>query len=132
MSGFSTFLSQIIINITLRGDSYSIPAGHYLALFTSDPTDDNVTANEVAGGWYARQTTGAWTAPVGTGNSTSNTTQITFPAVTTTPVTVTHWGMYDASTSGNLLYSGALTSSKTLAVGDVLVVGANQLVLTIE
>jgi hypothetical protein len=132
MSGFSTYLAQQIIQITLRGVSYTIPAGHYLALFTSDPTDNNTTANEVAGTWYARQTTGAWTAPVGTGNSTSNTSQITFPAVTTAAVTVTHWGMYDAVTLGNLLYSGALTSSKTLGIGDVLVVGANQLVLTIE
>ncbi|MGB2469903.1 MAG: phage tail fiber protein, partial [Flavobacteriales bacterium] len=34
--------------------------------------------------------------------------------------TITHFGIFDASSSGNLLYHGALTASKTIATGDVL------------
>lgn len=132
MAGFSTYLSQALINSTLRGVAFSVPSTLYLALFTSDPTDNNTTANEVTGGWYARQATGSWAAAVGTGNSTSNSAQITFPAVTVSSVTVTHWAIYDAVTVGNLLYSGALTASKLLNVADVLVVGAGQLVITID
>lgn len=132
MSGFSTYLSQNVINSTLRGVSFSVPANLYLAVFTSDPTDDNVTINEVAGAWYSRQATGAWAAPVGSGNSTSNNSQIQYSAVTGSPVTVSHWGIYDASTSGNLLYTGALSVPKTLNVGDVLVVAAGQLVITVD
>lgn len=132
MSGFSTYLSQNIINSTLRGQAFTVPSNLYLALFTSDPTDNNVTANEVAGAWYARQLTGAWAAPVGSGNSTSNNNQIQYSAVTGSSVTVSHWGIYDAATSGNLLYCGALSASKTLNVGDVLVIAASQLAITVD
>jgi hypothetical protein len=132
MSAFSTYLSQNIINSTLRGVAFSVPSNLYLALFTADPTDNNVTVNEVAGAWYARQATGAWAAPTGSGNVTSNNNQIQYSAVTGSSVTVSHWGIYDALTSGNLLYRGALTTSKVLNVGDVLVVGAGQLQITID
>lgn len=132
MSGFSTYLSQNIINSTLRGVAFSVPANLYVALFSSDPTDDNVSLNEVSGAWYGRQASGAWAAPVGTGNTTSNNNQIQFNAVTGAAVNVTHWGIYDASTSGNLLYSGSLTAAKLLNVGDVLVIGAGQLQITVD
>jgi len=132
MSAFSTYLSQQIIQSTLRGVAFSVPANLYLALFTADPTDDNVTVNEAGGAWYARQATGAWAAPVGAGNVTSNNNQIQYSAVTGSAVTVSHWGIYDALTSGNLLYRGALTTPKVLNVGDVLVVGAGQLQITVD
>ena len=132
MSGFSTYLSQQIINSTLRGASFAIPATLYLAFFTSDPTDNNVTTNEVSGAWYARKVTGAWSAPVGTGNSSSNNNQISFDAVTGSAVTVSHWGIYDALTSGNLLYSDSVGTAKTFGVGDVPVVGAGTLVITVD
>lgn len=133
MAGFSTYLSQAIIEYSLRGGTFTKPTAYYLAIFTSDPTDANVTANEVAGAWYARQATGSWAASGGAGNNmTSNNAQIQYAAVTGAAVTVSHWGIYDALTVGNLLYSGALAASKTLNVGDVLVVGANQLAITIE
>ena len=132
MSAFSTYLSQNIINSTLRGSSFTVPSTLYFALFTADPTDNNVTVNEAAGAWYTRQVTGAWSAPVGSGNVTSNNNQIQFSAVTGSAITVSHWGIYDADTSGNLLYRGALTTPKVLNVGDVLVVGAGQLQITVH
>lgn len=131
-NGFSTYASQMIINSILRAASFTVPSTLYLALFSGDPTDDNVTANEVAGAWYARQATGAWAAPVGTGNSTSNSNQIQFAAVAGSAVTVSHWGIYDALTSGNLLLSGSVGSSKTFNVGDVPVIGAAQLAITVD
>lgn len=132
MSGFSTYLAQAAINHFVRRSSQSVPAGTYLALFVADPTDNNVTANEVSGAWYGRQNITSWSAPTGTGSSTSNSNQIAFNAVTGSAVTVTHWGIYDASTSGNLLYSGAFTASKVLNVDDVFVVNAGALVLDFQ
>lgn len=132
MSGFSTYLSQGIIQSTLRGQAFTVPSNLYLALFTADPTDDNATANEATGAWYGRVSTGAWAAPVGTGNSTSNSNQITFSAVTGVAITITHWGIYDAASGGNLLYSGALTASKVLNVGDIMTVAAGALQITVD
>ena len=132
MSGFSTYLSQNIINSTLRSQAFAVPSTLYLALFSADPTDNNTTSNELAGPWYARQATGSWAAPLGSGNSTSNNNQIQFSAVTGSSVTVTHWGIYDAVSSGNLLYSGSVGTAKTFGVGDVPVIAAATLVITVD
>ena len=132
MSGFSTHLAQKVINHFFRNSSQTATAATYLALFIADPTDDNVTANEVSGGWYARQQVTSWAAPVGTGATTSNSNEVVFSAVTGSAVTVTHWAIYDAATSGNLLGSGALTASKVLNVDDVFVASAASLVLDFQ
>jgi hypothetical protein len=131
-NGFSTYLSQAIINGTLVTPTFPLTRTLYLAYFTSDPTDANITANEVAGAWYVRQPTGAWSAPTGSAISSSNSNQIQFPAVTGSAVTISHWGIYDLSTGGNLLFSGTVGTAKTFNVGDVIVVSAGQLVITID
>ena len=59
MSGFSNYLANQIINDTL----VTPYASRYLALFIADPTDANITTNEVSGAWYARKGTGAWASP---------------------------------------------------------------------
>lgn len=131
MSGYSNYLAQAIITKTLVTPTVPNVATLYLALFTADPTDANITTNEVSGGWYVRQATGGWTAPVGV-VSTSNSNQITYPAVTGSAVTVSHWGVYDALSGGNLLYSDSVGATKTFAIGDVPVIAANALVISFE
>lgn len=129
MSGFSTYEAQRLIN-ALRAETL------YVALFTSDPTDDNITANEVGAGWYERQALGALSAPTGSGVATSNSNQVTFPAVSGGSITCSHYGIYDAPTGGNLRMSFPLTDSggtpttRTYAVDDVPVFGAGDIVLT--
>lgn len=135
MAGFSTYLSRAIINATLVTPTVPTSATLYLALFSSPgPTDDNTgTTNEIATGtWYARRPTGAWTLPAGTAIAASNTSVITYSAVTGSPVTVSHWGIYDAATSGNLLYTDSIGSAKTFAVGDQPVIAAGALTITID
>lgn len=129
MAGFSTYLAQKLVDHVFRGAAYIPPVGTYLALFVADPTDNNVTANEVVAAWYARQQVTAWSAPVGSGSTTRNSNQITFPAVTNNAVTITHWAIYDAATTGNLLASGAFASSTVLNVNDVFVLNAGDVVL---
>ena len=132
MSGFSDYLEQALINHILRGTAYSSPSAIYVALFTADPTDANVTANELDDSGYARQAvTGHFNAPHATGGYTSNDAVITFPAIVDAQVVITHIGIYDALTVGNLLFSQALNSSKTLEVNDVLSFGIGALTITL-
>lgn len=140
MSKFSNYLENNIVESTLRGAAFPVPAGTYLALFTADPTDANVTANEVqTATWpaYARQNfaqgaaiaTG-WTAAAD--GVSSNAKVVAFPANNGAgSVTVTHIGIYDALNGGNLLYHAPLSSSKTLLVGDVLSFGIGSVTATI-
>ena len=136
MAGLSDYAETAIINALLRGTNFTAPtvASLRLALFTSDPTDAG-NLNEVASGtWYTRQLTGNFTAPspADTKHQSSNVASITFPAVTTSAVTVTHIGIFDAATAGNMLFSAPMTSTKTLQVGDVLSFAPGTIVTTLD
>lgn len=140
MSKFSDYSEANIIQSTLRGLPFPVPSGIYIALYTADPTDANITAGELATSAmpaYMRvdAASGAaiatgWSAPAN--GVTSNAKVITFAANNgPAAVTVTHIGIYDAATGGNLLYHSPLVSPKTLQQGDVLSFGIGTLTITI-
>lgn len=140
MSRFSNYSENNIVETTLRGAAFPVPAGVYVGLFTADPTDANVTANEVqTSAWpaYVRRDAAdgasiatGWTAAAD--GVSSNAKVITFAANNGAgAVTVTHIGLYDSATGGNLLYHAPLVSSKTLQVGDVLSFGVGSITVTI-
>lgn len=128
MAAFSDYLEENILNHTLRGQTLSTPSTVYLALFTSDPSDA-ASGNEVIDSAYIRQDmakgdtiSSGWTAPApsGDGMAVSNAKVIQFPPVADGTITVTHYGLFDALTGGNLLYHGSFTVAKTLEINDVL------------
>lgn len=140
MAAFSDYLESGILGYTLRGGSLAQPTKVYLALFTSDPTDAG-TGNEVTDSAYARQDaavggsiSSGWTAPntSGTGTSVENAKAIEFPAIADGSVTVTHFAVYDATTSGNLLYHGPFATPKTLDVDDIASVAAGSVTVTLK
>jgi hypothetical protein len=63
--------------------------------------------------------------------SVASTGTITFPAVVGSTITITHIGVYDASSGGNLLYHTALDASKTLAATDTMSVAAGGVSVTL-
>lgn len=129
-TALSNYLENKIVDHLFRATSYTAPATVYAALFTAASACDAATVTEVSGGSYARvgitSATTAWKgthgtttgASSGTNGTISNAAAITFPAPTANWGTVTHWGLWDASTSGNLLVCYALTTSKTINNGD--------------
>lgn len=116
MSSLSNYAENELLDHVLGVGSYTSPTNVYLALFLNDPTDAG-TGTEVNGNGYARQELTMGAASNGTS---SNTAQVTFTASGGSFGTVTHVGIYDASTSGNLLFHTALTSSKTIGDGETL------------
>ncbi len=123
MAQKSTYLETTILNSVLRGAAFPAwtTGSHYVALFTAAPTDAG-GGTEVTGGAYARvavaRATGTWAAPSGTPSATSNAAAITFPNPTANWGTVTHAGIFDASTAGNLLAWTALGTSRNILNGD--------------
>ena len=126
MSAFSDYLENKVLDHVFGGVAYSAPATLYLALYTSDPGDDN-SGTECSGTAYARQTI-AFTV---VNDTASNTSAVEFPTAGSAWGTITHVGILDALTSGNLLAHGALTASKTIASGDVFRVPAGDLDITL-
>lgn len=129
MAAMSDYLENKLVDHILRGTSFTAPTNTYVALFTAAPSDSG-GGTEVTGGSYARVTMSAagatWAntqasgtgVSSGTGGQTSNSAAITFPSPTANWGTITHFGIFDASSAGNLLFHGALTTSKTVNNGD--------------
>jgi hypothetical protein len=127
MAEMSNYLENALINGTLRGTTYTAPTTVYLALYTSDPTDAD-TGTEVSGTSYARQSV-TFGSP--SNGATTNSAAIEFPQAGGSWGTVTHVGIRDASTAGNLLYHTALDASKTIATGDVFRIASGSLSVTL-
>ena len=127
MAEMSNYLENALINATLRNTSYTSVATIYVALYTTDPTDAD-TGTEVTGGSYAR-TAVTFAAP-SNGVSTNSAT-VTFPTATAGFGTVTHIGLRDASTAGNLLYHTPLDTSKTIDSGDIFSITTGNLSVTL-
>lgn len=127
MAAISNYLENALINGTLRATNYTAPSTVYVALFTSDPTDAG-SGTEVSGASYARQSA-SFASPSNGASSTD--ADIQFPQAGGSWGTITHFGIYDASTSGNLLYHGALTVSKTIDTGDVFKIASGSLTVTL-
>jgi hypothetical protein len=124
MAGFSNFLEDSVLNHVLRGVAMPTLTSIYVGLYTAAPTDAG-GGTEVTGGAYARvavtRATGSWAVPsdVSGAETTSNAATIVFPSPTANWGTVTHVGLFDAATAGNLLMWAALGTSRNILNGDV-------------
>lgn len=123
----SNYLENKILDHVLGGNAYTAPANLYVALYTSNPDEDN-SGTEVSGTNYARK---AVTFTV-SGATASNGT-VTFDAAGSGGWgTISHVGIMDASTSGNLLFYGAVTTSKQIDEGDTFQISANNLTISLD
>ena len=127
MAEFSNYLENAVINAVLRNTPYTSPTTVYVGLYSSDPTDAD-TGTEVSGGSYAR-TSVTFDAP--SNGVTQNSADITFPTATASWGTVSHIGVHDASTAGNLLFHTALDTSKTIDSGDIFKIETGNLTVTL-
>lgn len=125
-NNLTDYAEKKLLDHILGVAAYTMPSTVYLALFTSDPTDTGVSGVEVSGNGYARQAISFSAAVSGTG-ATSNGSDITFPAATGSWGTITHAGIMDALTNGNMLWYGPLGTSKAVATSDQFKVGATKL-----
>lgn len=113
---------------TGQANALGTAATPWLALYTAAPSDAG-GGTEVTGGSYARQnTSGKWAAP-SAGSVASNAT-VAFTTASANWGTVTHAGIFDASSGGNLLRWGALTASRTVNNGDTIQFTSGQITLT--
>ena len=130
MAALSDYLENKLIDQVFRNQAYSFPSTLYVGLFTAAPSDTG-GGTEVSSGSYARvsvacslanwagtQASASTTASSGTSGTTSNNVSVTFPAPTANWGVITHVGIFDAATNGNLLIWGALTINKTVNNGD--------------
>jgi hypothetical protein len=143
MSAASNYLENKLLDHTLRYGTapYTGATTLYLALFKST-VDATTTANNLEAGTtstdevstsgtgYARQevTFGA----ASSGSSATNDV-VTFDPAESSWGTITHIAVMDGGTrgSGNVLFYGAVTTSKTIDTGDTFQVSSGNLTITL-
>ena len=126
MSAMSDYLENEILDHILGTGAYTMPTTVYVGLSTGSFNDDN-SGTELTGSGYSRQSIAFGAAASGTA---SNSGTVDFPAATGNWGTVSHFGIFDASTGGNLLIHGALTASKAVDTGDILRIATGDMDIT--
>ena len=114
MAQMSDYLEDQLMGHVFKNTTFPTPGSVYVALYSVDPTDaDNGT--ELTGGGYARKeiTFGA----VSNGTA-SNSADVLFDTATIDWTTVSHVGIRDALTAGNLLMHKILVTPVTVTSGN--------------
>jgi len=124
---FTNFLETEILDHVFAGSAYTAPTTKYVALFTAAPGETG-GGTELSGSGYVRKAIAFTTS----GNTTSNNAAIEFPTATGSWGSVTHVGVFDALTSGNLMAYATLTSAKTIDSGDVFRIPTGDLDITLD
>ena len=125
--GTSTTLANSWLNVIrggAAGTTYTAPAAIYVQLHTGSPASagtsnvSSVTTRQAA--TFSASTTGVL--------SLSNTPSFTSWAGSAD--VLTHVSFWDASASGNFLWSAVLSASKTMSTGDTLNISSASLTIT--
>lgn len=122
----SNYLKSKIVKHIKGEASYTMPSTLYLALYTQDPTAAD-GGLEVTGGSYSRK-------PISfgaeSGGSAQSNAAINFTSMPTT--NVSHWGIRDAASGGNLLYFGNFDIVQAITSGQTFTIDSGNVVITEE
>lgn len=132
--GFSDVLENAILNSMFRGSAFTpyAPIGTvYVSLHTATLNDDG-TGTEVTGTGYARGTVVIAGWDVATGGTIQNASAINFGTAGADWGTVTNVGIWNAASSGTLLYAGTLTASAIVNQNDTFQFAGSALKVTLD
>lgn len=129
MAALSNYAEKLLLDWAMTTGSATRPTAWYVALYTAAP-DDTGGGTEVSTGGYARQSV-TFDAASSPGGTTSNNNVVSFTASGAGYGTVTHIGIFDNVSGGNLLWHGSMTASKTVADGDTLEFSIGNIDLTL-
>jgi hypothetical protein len=107
----SNYAELKILEHTTGKTAWTMPTNVYVKLHTSDAGEAGTTAAATE----ATRKVAAWATAASGAIATSATLEWTNVAATET---YSHWSMWDASTAGNCLWTGALSSSAAVTAGD--------------
>lgn len=131
MASKSDYLENKVLDHCLGDGSFTMPAAVYLALCTVVPTDASTGATITEANYtgYARKQIAASDLSAASSGSKTNSSAITFADCTAGSSTVVGFAIVDASTNGNILYWGTVTSKTidtsntpaTVAIGGLVI-----------
>lgn len=135
---FTNYLEDKVLEHVFGGSAYTAPSTLYVGLFTSAGSD-SAAGTELSGSGYARQSA-AFTVSGTSPTTAASSANVEFPEATASWGTVTHAGIFDASSGGNMLAHAQLTDPadfttalpKTVGTGDILRISSGNLKVTLD
>ena len=124
----SNYLELKLLDHVLGSTSYSQPSAIYVALSTGSFNDD-ASGTELSGSGYSRKVITFGTASSG---SIASNSAVEFDTATGSWGSIGFFGLFDASSGGNLLYHGAFSASKTIETGDILKIASGSLTVSLD
>jgi hypothetical protein len=129
MSALSNYSETLLLDWMMTTGTVTRPTAWYVALYTAAPSDSG-GGTEVSGNNYSRKSV-TFDAASSPGGTTQNSNALEFTASGGSWGTITHIGIFDNSTGGNLLWHGGLTASKVIGDGDTLEFAIGNIDLTV-
>lgn len=134
---FTNHTEALVLDWLLTADAVVRPSAWYIGLFTAAPSD-SAAGTEVSGGSYARQAV-AFDRSATSPTQVVNDAQIEFPTATVIWGTITHAGVFDALSGGNLIAQEAILNPVTdladprlIDVGDIFRFNAGDFKVTLD
>jgi len=131
MAAFSNYLEDQITGWIAGTAFASVPTATFVQLYNGDPTDTGTGGTAIFGRLSVASGAGSWTRGTGGNGTITNASAFTITSSATASASATHVAVWDASTAGNLLFFGALTTAKTIASSDEVKFTSGTLTLTI-
>jgi hypothetical protein len=128
--GATDYTENLLLTWLLTLSQPTKPTSWYLALFTSTATDAQAGTEISSGGYNRRPIQFAVTQTNGTTRA-RNQNLITFNANAVWG-TITHIGIFDSSTGGNMLFYAELTPSRYIDNGDNVEILPNELKIDLQ
>lgn len=120
----------IMDNLFQTPSASSLPTQYWIGLSTTEPTVSGTNFSEPASGTgYARKQISGLAAS--TGGVVTNGTILSFAESTASQGTITHYGLFDASTDGHLIMYGQLEKSRIVEEETTLSLKAGALTLSL-
>jgi len=128
MAALTNYSANSLLKHILRLAAFTQPAGLYIGLFLVAPTK-SYAGVEVSGNGYAREAVTFLETP---NNIFVNTADLYFEATGGSWGNILGIGIFDASTSGNLLFFGTPRDLITVGTNEILKLPANVIGVTLN
>jgi hypothetical protein len=125
----TNYLEDKFLQASLTGATYTGAANVYLALYSTAPGEAG-GGTELSGSGYAREEV-VFTVDTGNGAAT-NTGNVSIGPATADWTTAVAYGIVDAATAGNILYTGGFAIPQTIRDGLSLEIGIGNITITIS
>lgn len=127
MGSLSDFAENEVLDHILGVGAYTPPATVYIGLSTADPLDTGGSLAEPSGNGYARK---AITFAAASSRQVAQTGGVTFDQASGSWGTITHYGIFSASSGGSMLAHGQLSASKVVSSGDTPSIASGQVTIS--